>query len=80
MRNSIDNYGNGQQHSRQWSKAWELSNGSSACTQGIGSPFIPAELDIAGVPSLSCHRLMPSHLQTDVDSRAAPPLAVRVRL
>jgi hypothetical protein len=56
MRASVDSQGNQQQqhHSRQWSNASELSNGSSDAPLGVGSPLIPAELDIAGgfIPEL----------------------------
>jgi hypothetical protein len=54
MRTSGDSHGNVQQHNRQWSNTSELSNGSSDGPQGVGSPLIPAELDIAGgfIPEL----------------------------
>ena len=45
-----------QRHNRQWSDASELSNGSGsdAPPHGVGSPLIPAELDVAGgfIPEL----------------------------
>lgn len=42
------------QHGRQWSNASEFSNDSSDHQPGVGSPLIPAELDIAGgfIPEL----------------------------
>lgn len=51
---SVDYYGNGQQHGRQWSRASELSDGSSDGAQGVNIRFIPAELDNAGgfIPEL----------------------------
>ena len=66
MRNSVDSQGNAQtyplsqapahpvHHGRQWSNASELSAGSSDGHHGVGSPLIPAELDIAGgfIPEL----------------------------
>ncbi|KAB5585516.1 hypothetical protein GE09DRAFT_1048624 [Coniochaeta sp. 2T2.1] len=64
MRNSVDSQGNVQtyplsqttphHHGRQWSNASELSAGSSDGQHGVGSPLIPAELDIAGgfIPEL----------------------------
>ncbi|OIW27669.1 hypothetical protein CONLIGDRAFT_443937 [Coniochaeta ligniaria NRRL 30616] len=64
MRTSVDSQGNvgqysgpaaHQQHGRQWSDASQQSNGSSDAAPGVGSPLIPAELDIAGgfIPELA---------------------------
>lgn len=56
MRASVDSQGNVVQygHGRQWSNTSELSNGSSDTAHGVGSPLIPAELDVAGgfIPEL----------------------------
>jgi hypothetical protein len=64
VRTSVDSQGNvqqygtrpapHQQHGRQWSNASEQSNASSDAQHGLGSPLIPAELDIAGgfIPEL----------------------------
>lgn len=59
LRTSTDSQGNQytyhhQQHGRHWSNASDFSNGSSDGQHGVGSPLIPAELDIAGgfIPEL----------------------------